>query len=376
MPLADDLLAVLNNPTHMWSHALKELSVDGQRLFLTLTLLPDPVSSDVLQIAYTSHTSNRSESFLDSLRSLEDSFVAIEKRYTDDRSISFRNPSLQDFANAYLDSNPDWLDTLLSAPKYYEQIIAVFNLAMAQTAQLIDARTRSRKDAPPKYPGIKGWVDRRADKLTETAIKLLAAVPTDFFRYVRKTRFGQLLEITAVYGLPTKKKVLHKLRVAAALAVQPSTQVEAKAMLELLSEPVYRRLLDKLLQDSAAAVMRESILDKDSWKFAILAELDKLLELDSEETWDSWGSDYVEYARQLAEDLADSDDDEDLRMAIDELTSIGTMLGVDLYSEINALEQRRDDLPEGDDYDDIKPSAPVNSIVDSTRLHEIFASLL
>src|ERR1700733_12583349 len=102
MALADDLLAVLNDPTHMWSHALKELSSDAQRLFLTLTLLPKPVSSDVLQVSFTSQTSSRSASFLDSLRSLEDSFISIDKRYADRRSVAFRNPSLQDFANAHL----------------------------------------------------------------------------------------------------------------------------------------------------------------------------------------------------------------------------------------------------------------------------------
>jgi len=377
MALADDLLAVLDNPTHMWAHALRELSSDAQRLFLTLTLLPKPVSSDVLQVAYTSQKCERSESFLDSLRSLEDSFITIEKRYADLRAVTFRNPSLQDFANAYLDENSDWLDILLSAPKYYDQVVNAFSLTRAYTALRIDTSTGERK-APSRYPGIKRWVERRSGELIEVAIGLLEAGRAEIAVNPRRTRLGQLLAVVSDYGMPTNQATLDKLKSFTESAVNPTNRESATAMVGFLGKPNYRRLLDKILHANAAALMRANILDKDSWKFIILSKLDVLLDLDPEETWNTWGETYTAYAQWLSEDLADSDNDEDLREAIEELTSIAEMLGTDLYEEIHTLEQRRHNLPEDDDYNDVKPEIrpPREAVDDSTRLDNIFASLL
>ena len=274
----------------MWSHALKELSSDGQRLFLTLTLLPNPVSSDVLQIAYTSQKITRSESFLDSLRSLEDSFINIVKISSYLRGVGFRNPSFEDFAKIHLDGNTDWLDILLSSPRYYEQVQLVFDLAMAQSEVRIDPKTRLRKDTPVKYPGIAAWAQYRSSELIEIAINLLGGERAEIFGNPRRTRLGRLLEVVFTYGMPTDEVVVDKLRVAVKASLNPPTQTIAEATLELLLKPRYRALIDKLVQDKSAALMRANILDKDGWKFTILSKLDKILELDMEQTWLSWGN--------------------------------------------------------------------------------------
>jgi hypothetical protein len=362
----------------MWSHALKELSSDGQRLFLTLTLLPEPVSSDILQVAYTAQKLTRSESFLDSLRSLEDSFISIEKRYAHLRSISFRNPSLEDFAKAHLDSNSDWLDSLLSAPKYYEQIIGVFSLAMAQTALLIDPADRSQKPASPKYPGVKAWVERRAPELIDLAVELIGSDNAYIYVKSRTSRLSQLLEILAAYDRPTRSAVREKLQAKIVSAINPNGRDSANIMVELLRKPSYRNILDEVLEGDAAELMRENILDKDSWKFGILKDLDRILALEVGESWDSWGNEYVDYALQLTADLKNSDDYEDLRLAISELETISDMLGVDLYDEIAALEQRRDGLPQDEDYDDgsSQLKEPASMGDDSAQLDKIFSSLL
>ena len=124
--------------------------------------------------------------------------------------------------------------------------------------------------------------------------------------------------------------------------------------------------------------MRESILDKDAWKFAVLSDLDKLLELELEESWESWGDDYVSYARQRAEELADSTNDDELRVAINELNSVGDMLGADLYNEISMLEQQREVLKQDEDYndDELPLSGSGNAVDESAELDRIFASLL
>jgi hypothetical protein len=377
--LSDDLLAVLDDPTHMWTHALKELSNEAQRLFLTLTLLPKPVSSDVLQIAYTAQVLNRSESFLDSLKSLEDSFISIEKPYGDLRRVSFRNPSLQDFAIAHLNANSDWLDMLLSSPKYFEQVVNVFSLAMSSPVVLINPQTRSRRPGAPRHSGIKTWVARQAKGLIGTAVNLLEAEGSETSRDNRKLRLGQLLEIMAIYGIPTDNAVLKGLKKATAIAMRPDGRESANAMLTLLETPSYRRLLDDFLGDEAAAVMRTNVLDKDDWKFAVLARLDRLLKCAWEDSWESWGGDYVHYARQLAEELSDSTNDEELRKAISEMEEINSMLDADLYEEINTLEERRSRLPRDEDYDDNSSGeARIGQIdeADTRQLDRIFSTLL
>ena len=54
------------------------------------------------------------------------------------------------------------------------------------------------------------------------------------------------------------------------------------------------------------------------------------------------------------------------------------MLGVDLYDEIAALEQRRDGLPQDEDYDDgsSQLKEPASMGDDSAQLDKIFSSLL
>lgn len=286
MALADELLAVLDDPTHMWTHALRELSSDARRLFLTLTLLPKPVSSDVLQIAYSSQTPNQSESFLDSLRSLEDSFVSIEKIYANVRSVSFRNPSLEDFANAYLNDNLDWLDVILSNPKFYEQVANIFRLAMAHEQRLAKVGNTSRVDRIARHPDVKRWVDQQAASLIGTAAKLLDSKRAELY-YLERSRLGQLLEIMDTYGLASDVDTLEKLRHAATVAACPDNENAADAILDLLNIQSYREMLDEVLQGDTAVMAREYILDKDSWKFRILADLDGMLNLDSMESLDS-----------------------------------------------------------------------------------------
>ena len=341
MQLADEILAVLDDPTRMWSHALRQLSPDARRLFLTLTVLPKPVSADVLQIAYTAQKANRSESFLDSLRSIEDSFVNIKKPWGTVRSVEFRNPSLQDFAHAYIDENPDSLDTILGSPVFYEQIIGVFSLAMAQSEQIYNVKDRSKKPNQPKYLGVKKWVERRAANLISMAIDLLDSEMGELYSYVGRSRLSQLVEIMANYGTPDAALASDKVKKVVEQAVNPRSKRAANITVSLLRRPSPRLIMDRLADGNAAAITRENVLDKDDWKYGILSELDVVLDLDRDDSWESWGASYLEYARQLAEDLSDSANDEDLRDAIQELNSITYMLEVDMSEEITKLEAQR-----------------------------------
>jgi hypothetical protein len=390
--LADDLLAVLDNPTHMWTHALKELSSDAQRLFLTLVLLPEHVSTEVLRAAYTSQTAARSEPFMDSLRSVEGSFVTIEKHSRPRSSVvGFRNPSLQDFANKYLDGNPDVIDALLSVPVFYEQIIGVFSLAMAQSENKMASQTRKRVNTQPKYPGIRAWVERRADRLIAHAIGLLDAQRAGLF-LIENGRIRQLLELMAVYGMPPAARESRSSRKQVLKMLNPSNRRAADNTVELLGDPIYRDLLCKILQADAAAVMRRNVLTRASWKYRILIRLDRMLNLNPSESWQSWGIEYVAYAQKI---IADADwlahsYRSDIRDMLDELLYLKVTFGADLDDEIAVLQKRAYSSYDGDSgYDSLGASYresaegdddPSDSELDwayeCEELEQIFDSLL
>lgn len=368
MALADDLLTVLDDPQYMWAHALKELSGDAQRLFLTLTLLPKPVSTDVLQVAYTSQAATRAEPFLDSLRALEDSFVSIKKPYSRVRSVSFRNPSLQDFANKYVDENSDFLEILLSTPVFYEQIIGAFSLAMAQSAVRIDVHTGKRVDTPAKYAGIKQWVLRQSDRLIKEAMDLLNAERAEIYGSLGRSRFSQLLEVMATYGMPIGAETHEELRSQALSVVNPLDGRSADISMQLISNPVYKPLIDRILNVDSAAAMREHLINRGTWTFGFLLRLDEMLGLNQLDSMVEWGFEYEEYARQLTAELANSVDYGDIQDAIDELTHLNDkMILIHLDDEIEKLENQREALiGRSRDYDE-PDNDTLYSISDSPR---------
>ena len=190
MSLADEILRVLDDPTYMWSHALKEVSQDGRRLFLTLPLLPQPISTDELQVAYSTQKFNPAETFLDSLRALEDSFISIEAGVGGDRLVNFRNPSLQDFSQEYLNRYTDWLDRLLSNPVFYEHVINVYNLAMSRLpgSRKVSARRPHQtvyQEGELRFLGIRAWVITHHQRLLGKAIDLALSDSKIRIRYPR-----------------------------------------------------------------------------------------------------------------------------------------------------------------------------------------------
>ena len=172
--------------------------------FLSLALLPKPVSTDNLQIAHTASAMRRTESFLDSLRPLEDSFAKIKKPYGSTRLVEFRNPSLQDFAYLYLNENTDYLDTLLSHPAFFSRrrIYSPLYTHTGWTYKITEGSGRPHKrKGDPKYPMIKAWVDRRSSRLLENAVDLLDSEPAEIYGHADRSRLSQLLEIAKMQTL-------------------------------------------------------------------------------------------------------------------------------------------------------------------------------
>jgi hypothetical protein len=395
--LAEDLLAVLNDPTYMWSHALRESSQDSQRLFLSLPLLPQPISVDDLQVAYSSERFNRSEPFLDSLRALEDSFISIDRGTQGRRWVVFRNPSLQDFSYEYLNNYSDWLDSLLSEPVFYEQIIRVYQIAMSPLpgVRKVSGGVPGRiilEEGPIKFPEVRSWVTRRHDYLIGKALSLALSGSEVVRQYVTEemiTKVQDLSEIILEFGEPSSQPTKQLLGELIDRAIKPAGASSATAIYSILQggeADLFRGVAAGLIRRYSASdpmdVLRESILDKDTWKFYMLFLIDQALGIDPETSMTQWGNDYLVHVEGLVSELLQSDDYDRLDDAINELEDISSFLDVDLDDSISSLEYWRDHLPSEEtemDYEGYasgkSPSGRSKS--DSMReLDNVFGSLM
>jgi hypothetical protein len=364
--LADELLAALNDPTYMWSHALKESSPDSQRLFLAMALLPQPVSADDLQIVHSAESASRVEPFIDSLRTLEDSFIKIEAAgyMSSRRWINFRNPSLQDFAYQYLDEYSDWLDTLLSSPVYYEQIAGVYNLAMAHSPGSWTEKKRGSisvktdyREGPIKFQNIRQWVVIRHKRLMIRAFELaISDAELNAYHYVRYydkpdvcNKLKELLEILKTFGMPASEELKAGLSNLVTRALEPTNEASAKVMIGLLRVNDTAEVIRAHSSPDAMKVLRRNILDKDTWKFALLSQIDSFLRVDYEDSMADWGEDYVSYAEEMISNMPDESDYGDYTRTIGELQDISSYLGIDLQDSISALEAARAEIPDEDE---------------------------
>lgn len=344
MTLADELLEVLNDPVHMWLHALRDLPYATQRLFLTLALLPTPVSLLDLQLAYMAQEFERTEALLDSLRSLEDSFIVIggppARKATPQRQreIRFRNPSLEEFGYSYLNTYPDWLSAVLSRPTYFEQIAKAFDLASSRN-------DGGRRAGSYRYPEISAWVAANAAQLLSSSISLIAAnVERPIHgRKGQIERLGLVLEFIHAYKPSMEPGDSGVLRLFIQDALDPSSQRSAEDVAQLVENDRARRLLDELADVNSANKLRTNLLDKDEWKYSILLRLDQRLGL-HQTSMASWGERYISYAEQLVDDLTDCDDADTLEAVIRELEDMAAYLDVDLSTEINILQAGYDDI--------------------------------
>jgi hypothetical protein len=392
MSLADDLLAVLEDPTHMWSHALRESSRDSQRLFLTLPLLPQPIAVDDLQVAHSGQVTTPAESFLDSLRALEDSFLQIGVEFQGARWVDFRNPSLQDFSHQYLSEYSDWLDTLLSAPVYYEQIVNAYKLGMARDLdQTILTRgesgppTRTVREGERKFDGIHRWLTRRHAQLIPKALDLASTGSQIHLHYMYESqdacsKLKELLQILLAYGIPPGDSVRQALSKVIQQALKPATKDSASIMFDLLRASQTADIIAVHAPSDAMKILRHNLLDKDKWKFAMLARIDELLGVGPDDSMTAWGRDYIAHAEGLEYQLSGNEDPDDYDEAIEELRDVSSFLGIDLYDQIDILETKRDELPQRRSDEDFESydaaSSKSNSQDPSRELDRIFSALL
>jgi hypothetical protein len=141
--------------------------------------------------------------------------------------------------------------------------------------------------------------------------------------------------------------------------MSPLDRSSAEEAMQFLRDPASKKLLDRILQEDSAAVMRRNVLDRGNWKFHILLRLDRILNVEAPVSWQSWGVGFVEYVRELIA-AADLPLEMRLRDVIDELVHQEVTLGIDLDAEISELEARNSShyTGEGGNYDEVDAPRP------------------
>jgi hypothetical protein len=373
--LGDDLLAVLNDPTHMWTHALKELHSDGQRLFLTLATLPERTAVEDLRNAYTRQHFTPKQPFADTLRTLEDSFITISAPYPGlpNRRVAFRNPSLADFAHQYLDENVDWLTRILRHPVFFEQPAIIFSLG----------RAKGTSEAMAKYPGILAWVTSQRLYLLESMLRLFDSEEPEAdgpaYSRVRQTRLGQIVTSMQLYGLAHNTQLHGEMRSIVEAQLEQDNMSTADDLIQMLKRPGDKAILDKVLRRDAAFALREKlIVSSRTGRFTRLHAVEALLRNEETHFVDEWRDEAVEYYRGWAAQLEGSDDLAEFDRAINEIDSISDYLGEDFSELMEDLEAWREDIPrDSEDYEgDIENTVGGSNVATWDEVDRLFGGLI
>lgn len=125
-------LDVLENPNEIWRNAFeRRISFAAQCLLVVLVSLPGRTYHDDLKEAFVNYYRHicaaqnsvpQHTAFRDALEELEGTFIAINVWSAKIVVIQFHNPSVRDFLETYLASDPDSILALLSTATYFTQL--------------------------------------------------------------------------------------------------------------------------------------------------------------------------------------------------------------------------------------------------------------
>jgi hypothetical protein len=76
----------------------------------------------------------------------------------------------------------------------------------------------------------------------------------------------------------------------------------------------------------------------------VLARIDEFLEIDNEDSMAAWGGEYIAYVEDLQDNLPQDLDSDAYTDVIDELGTVGSFLGVDVFDTVLVLEDARSEI--------------------------------
>lgn len=125
--LLEFTLGNLDNPEEIWRHAfVRQLEENERETLLFLSTLPGPISLPQLEIGVSALHKQRghlggAQTRL-ALRTLDDSFTRFVRRPAHPLQVIVTNPSVLDFAAAWLRTNPNEAEQVLNAAVFFEQL--------------------------------------------------------------------------------------------------------------------------------------------------------------------------------------------------------------------------------------------------------------
>ncbi|WP_199925381.1 nSTAND3 domain-containing NTPase [Paenibacillus bouchesdurhonensis] len=134
----DTIIKTLENPTQIWLHAFEnQISVLSKYILYTLLISNNPITEQAMlriiknMIKFESKYYNypfQRESFLHSLKELENTFIKITKRYDGENLIQFQNPSVKDFLLNYIEGDEELLELIIESLVYFNHLFTIFDV--------------------------------------------------------------------------------------------------------------------------------------------------------------------------------------------------------------------------------------------------------
>lgn len=125
-------MQVLDDPHALWGIPFeRHLSPEARALVISLLYFPAQVAAEDIELqdqALHGGPESRRE-FLDRLKRLNNSFVVIGDT-AGQKTISFYNPSVRDFAARYAESNPQFTEHFIRSAVFFEPLQRIWQLAM------------------------------------------------------------------------------------------------------------------------------------------------------------------------------------------------------------------------------------------------------
>lgn len=161
MDLTTELLEVLNNPTRVWHAVVTNLANEPRLSLLVFATCTTPINLVGWQEAVARISAEAAVRFEAALRVLDDSFVETYReellpwgKRDPGYMVKFRNPSMDDFCAAYLDSNVGIASNIASREPALHQIRRLIELGSARATDELNETNQYRRRYPNIYEAL------------------------------------------------------------------------------------------------------------------------------------------------------------------------------------------------------------------------------
>lgn len=333
---------LFENPELIWKHAFENAIQQKSRIILYI-LLPLGGKCEYQELFeevsfFTKGTENRYSdnfdrlSFKNCLRELENTFIDICVNTSPDRSITYQNPSIQDFVVNYINQDEELKLDLIKNATYLNLLLEIFSDSKNNLSQ----RNKLSLSDRVKLENI---IVKRFDEFVY------------YDRFIRSHKSKEDIIVRKLFAIETsldlskrpklKKFVIDKLN---GILYSPNIKNSIYYFIRLLNEYYIGIDVKRIMQHAI-----NEISDYDD-----IVELSKLRNINEESYCnfiDEEHDCYVGKISEIVSELIESTNEDELDNTLETVEEIETITEIDFEDQKLILKQKIDEV-EGPDYDD------------------------